>query len=113
MNSTSASLLERLRQPAEQGGWDRFIELYTPLLFYWARRLGLQDQDAADLVQDVFTTLVKKLPEFQYDACKGFRNWLRTLLVNRWRDHCRRRVPAPVGGHDGVLAEVAASEEIA
>jgi RNA polymerase sigma-70 factor (ECF subfamily) len=112
MNSTSASLLERLRQPAEQEGWDRFIKLYTPLLFYWARRLNLQDSDAADLVQEILTTLVQKLPQFQYDPTKGFRDWLRTLLLNRWRDHCRRRMPTPVGGANGVLAEVAAPENL-
>jgi RNA polymerase sigma-70 factor (ECF subfamily) len=112
MNSTSASLLERLRQPAEQEGWDRFIKLYAPLLFYWARRLHLQDTDAADLVQEVLTTLVVKLPQFQYDPSKGFRDWLRTLLLNRWRDQCRRRVPTPVGGGDGVLGEVAAPEDL-
>jgi len=51
MDSTSASLLERLKQPAAQASWARFVNLYTPLLFYWARRLGLQESDAADLVQ--------------------------------------------------------------
>ena len=42
MDTTSGSLLERLKQPAAQEAWDRFVNLYTPLLFYWARHLGLQ-----------------------------------------------------------------------
>ena len=53
MDSTSASLLERLRHPEQQTAWTRFVQLYTPMLFHWARRLGLQDDDAADLVQDI------------------------------------------------------------
>ncbi len=49
---TPASLLERLRQPSQEQAWARLVELYTPLLFRWARRAGLQTQDAADLVQE-------------------------------------------------------------
>ena len=79
MNTTSFSLLERLRQPSDSAAWDRFVELYTPLLFYWGRRAGLQSADAADLVQDVFEVLLHKLPEFQYDRQKSFRSWLRTV----------------------------------
>ena len=79
MNTTSFSLLERLRQPSDSAAWDRFVELYTPLLFYWGRRAGLQSADAADLVQDVFEVLLRKLPEFQYDRQKSFRSWLRTV----------------------------------
>src|SRR6516225_8631890 len=91
MHTTSASLLERLRLPTDQAAWERFVQLYTPLLYYWARHLGLQPNAAADLVQDVLTALVQKLPEFVYDRDKSFRNWLRTLTLNRWRNNRRRR----------------------
>ena len=74
------SLLQQLRSSDDQRAWRRFVDLYTPLLFYWARCVGLQESDAADLVQEVFTLLVRKLPEFTYDHNKGFRNWLRTVL---------------------------------
>jgi RNA polymerase sigma-70 factor (ECF subfamily) len=95
MSTTSASLLERLRRPDERAAWERFVELYTPLIYYWARRVGLQPSDAADLVQDVFTLLVRKLPEFAYDRHKSFRGWLRTVTLNKWRENRRRRtVPA-------------------
>lgn len=64
---TPASLLYRLRQPEEKLAWDRFVELYSPLLFHWASQLGYQESDRADLVQDVFVILWRKLPEFEYD----------------------------------------------
>src|SRR5260370_29135753 len=38
MLPTPVSLLQRLRTPGERGAWDEFVELYTPLLFHWARR---------------------------------------------------------------------------
>jgi RNA polymerase sigma-70 factor (ECF subfamily) len=87
---TPVSLLERLRQPADQAAWGQFVDLYTPLLFSWARRADLSETDAADLVQDVFAILVRKLPEFVYDPDKSFREWLRKVTLNKWRENLRR-----------------------
>lgn len=41
MHTTPPSLLEQLRHSADQKAWERFVKLYGPLLYYWARRLGL------------------------------------------------------------------------
>lgn len=94
MNSTPVSLLDRLRRTNEPAAWERFVQLYTPLLGHWARRLGMDSQEAADLVQDVFTILVQKLPEFRYDPAKRFRGWLWTVTINRFRERFRRQ-PGP------------------
>jgi RNA polymerase sigma-70 factor (ECF subfamily) len=112
VHTTSVSLLDRLHRPDDPAAWDRFVALYTPLLYYWARRLGLQQSDAADLVQDVFVLLVKKLPEFAYDPHKSFRNWLRTVLLNRWRELRRRPVLSAAGeaGLSGVAGPDDAEE---
>jgi RNA polymerase sigma-70 factor (ECF subfamily) len=56
----------------------------------------LQDSDAADLVQDVLVVLVNKLPEFQYQPGKSFRGWMRTVLMNKWRDRPQRGSPGPI-----------------
>ena len=111
MEQTSSSLLLRIRQTTDQAAWKRFIDLYTPLLYIWACRLGLQAEDAADLIQDVITTLVQKLPDFHYDRHKSFRTWLRTVATNRWRDTQRRRAAALRGGNDAGLADLAAPEQ--
>lgn len=92
MLTTSTSLLERLRQPTDPEAWARFVELYAPLLYRWSCRLGLQDADATDLVQDVFGILLRKLPAFDYDSRRSFRGWLHTVLLNHWRDHPRRQL---------------------
>lgn len=88
---TSATLLERLRQPSQEQAWTRFVDLYTPLLFHWARRMGCQEADAADLVQEAFTLLLRKMPEFNYDSQKSFRAWLRTVSLNCWHNLQRRK----------------------
>jgi RNA polymerase sigma-70 factor (ECF subfamily) len=92
MTTTPGSLLERLRRPGDLDAWEHFVRLYTPLLRSWARhKLGLNAPDAADLVQDVFTVLVQRLPEFRYDPHKRFRGWLWTVTLNAARARHRRR----------------------
>jgi RNA polymerase sigma-70 factor (ECF subfamily) len=106
MNTTSPSLLERLRSPDEQTAWERFVQLYTPLLCHWAHRLGLRGQDADDLVQDVFTILVQRLPEFQHDPQKRFRGWLWTITLNKWRERQRRRPPPALVADSALQADL-------
>jgi len=112
MSKTPASLLERLRRPGEREAWDRFVELYTPFLFYWARRLGLREEDAADLVQDVFAILLTKLPEFTYDPSKSFRTWLRTVTLNCWRESHRRHAAEPRAGAEVDWAALPAPDDL-
>jgi RNA polymerase sigma-70 factor (ECF subfamily) len=111
MDKTPASLLQRLRRPDEPGAWPRFVELYTPLLYFWACRMGLQAADAADLVQDVFTLLLQKLPEFSYDHSKSFRSWLRTVTVNRFHDNQRRKAAALRDASPAGLEDLAGSDD--
>ena len=91
MFATPVSLLYRLRRTDEVAAWGRFVDLYTPLLYNWAQKLGEQDSDSGDLVQDVFLILWRKLPEFEYDSGRSFHAWLRTIFLNRYRSRLRQR----------------------
>jgi RNA polymerase sigma-70 factor (ECF subfamily) len=97
MYTTSETLLQRLGCGPGGDDWERFVRLYAPLLHQWAVHLGLQDHDAADLVQEVLLLLMRKLPEFRYDPGRSFRSWMHTILKNKWRDRCRadKNVPLP------------------
>lgn len=106
-SSTSISLLKRLREPAADEAWRRFVALYTPLLFHWARNAGAQPPDDADLVQDILAHLVQKLPQFEYDQQHSFRAWLKTVALNRWRDEKRRWRPPLCNGTESRLATLA------
>jgi RNA polymerase sigma-70 factor (ECF subfamily) len=102
MHTTPVTLLERLRTAGDEHAWHRFVGLYTPLLCSWARRLGCSETDLPDLVQEVLTQLVEKLPAFQYDPDRSFRGWLRAVAHNRWRN-LQRRAQLPMSG--GVPAD--------
>jgi RNA polymerase sigma-70 factor (ECF subfamily) len=114
MSQTPVSLLEKLQTSGNQAAWERFVQLYTPLMHHWARRLGLADADAADLVQDVFTILVEKLPEFRYDPQRRFRAWLWTILVNKSRNRrCTVPTAALHSDEQVVSAEPDPADELA
>lgn len=113
MNSTSESLLLRLKSSSDQQAWSQFVRLYTPLLFHWARRTGLQTQDAADLVQEVLSLLFQKLPEFDYDRTKSFRAWLRTVTLNQFRQWCRKKSIGAIDVSQSAWANVSERSSLA
>lgn len=57
----------------------------------------MKEPDVADLLQDVFAVLLRRLPDFNYDPELSFRGWLRQIVVNVWRSHVRRRKAIPLG----------------
>lgn len=96
MQTTPLTLLEQLRQPAcGPEHWGRFVDLYSPLLFEWARRSGVPAGDAPDLVQNVLVTLIRRLPAFERRPGGSFRGWLWAVLKNCWADDCRARARQP------------------
>ena len=102
MPDTPQSLLERLQEhPNDQESWRQLVELYTPFLLHWARRLGAEVQDAEDVSQDVLSIVVKKLPQFKHTAEKGaFRKWLRTTLAHCLSNRRRKNCPVATGDSD-------------
>lgn len=112
MDSTSVSLLLRLKQPHREEAWKRFVDLYAPLIFHWGQNQGLSPTDAADLVQEVMAKLINLLPEFEYDPTERFRGFLRTITLNKARDLQRQRAARPVKGLDQTVDRVATGESI-
>lgn len=82
--TTRSSVLRAVADTENEAAWNRLFNLYAGFVFSIARRKGLNDTDADDMVQMVFTDLARNLPTFKYDREKGrFRSYL-TGLVN-WR----------------------------
>lgn len=81
---TRASLLVRLRDGSNQEAWREFVKLYSPLVYGFVRNRGLQDADAADLLQDVLRSVNGAMDRLDYDKQKGgFRAWLFTITRNK------------------------------
>jgi RNA polymerase sigma-70 factor (ECF subfamily) len=110
-SATSSSLLIRARA-GEPAAWNRLVELYAPLVWHWCRLSGLQDEDRADVLQDVFGTVARRVETFEQRAAGTFRGWLRIITRHKICDLFRRRRQEPdgAGGSDAQrwLGQVAA-----
>jgi RNA polymerase sigma-70 factor (ECF subfamily) len=107
-------LLDRARAD-DAAAWARLVALYAPLVLHWCRRAGLQDEDAADVFQEVFQSVATHLGSFRKErAGDTFRGWLRTITHSKVHDHFRRRSrqPGGVGGSAALawLAQVPAPQ---
>jgi RNA polymerase sigma-70 factor, ECF subfamily len=100
MQSTPETLIQRLRRNDNPAAWERFVELFSPLMFEWCRRNRVPESEAADLVQNVLVILIKQMRRFEQRPGGSFRRWLFTVLRNCWLDQCRarRRQPAIAPG---------------
>jgi len=97
--ATRASLLERLRGLDDQRSWQEFFDTYWRLIHGVARKAGLTEDEAQDVVQETVISVARHLPGFRYDPEKcAFKTWL--LNVTRWKvaDGLRRRRAGKFGG---------------
>src|SRR5947199_835828 len=90
--TTRPSLLVRLRDARDAAAWARFVDVYAPLVYGFARKHGLQDADAADLTQDVLRRVSQAAGRLEYDPERGsFRGWLFTVVRNALRTFLDRQ----------------------
>jgi RNA polymerase sigma-70 factor (ECF subfamily) len=88
---TRASLISRLRDWNNES-WQEFFELYWKLIYNTARRYGLSDAEAQDVVQDTMIGVSRNIPTFRYDPERcAFKTWLMNLILWRIKDQVRRR----------------------
>lgn len=82
---TSATLLSRARDWADNQAWNEMFRRYNPLLERWSERYLVNHADVAEVNQRVWVELTRSSISFRYDPGKSFRAWLRTQ--HRWRMH--------------------------
>jgi RNA polymerase sigma-70 factor (ECF subfamily) len=92
---TSISLLQ-LAQQDDPEAWRRLVRVYGELVYGWARSFRLQQEDAADVMQDVFQVVHRSLVRFQRQENGAFRGWLWTITRNKVRDLIRSQKTRPL-----------------
>jgi len=93
--ATRRSLVDRLANWSDRRNWQEFFDIYWRLIYSAARKSGLTDAEAQEVVQETVITVAKKADKFKYDPAIGsFKGWL--LQITRWRiiDQIRKRQPA-------------------
>ena len=114
---TRASLILRLQDANDIAAWDEFAEVYAPVVFRSARRIGLQAADADDVVQEVLSAVARSVKDWIARDDRGaFRAWLYRIARNIAIDFLTRRKHRPwAGGGDeaaGVLNVVEATANV-
>jgi RNA polymerase sigma-70 factor (ECF subfamily) len=115
-SGTSLTLLQRIRN-GDNSGWQRVVDLYSPLVRYWCRRWGVEGADADDVQQEVFRTSAQSIDTFRRER-EGdtFRGWLRGITRHRVLEFRRNwdRQPDAAGGSSAQqrLQEIPDSEPI-
>ncbi len=92
MEATRYSLVERLGDWGDHSRWQEFFDTYWRLIYSVARRAGLGDAEAHDVVQETVLSVARNITS--YDRKAGhFKAWL--LQMTRWRiaDQFRKRLP--------------------
>src|SRR5436305_4107351 len=80
---TRMTRLGRISDPQDREAWSEFVALYGPCIFNFARRRLPQDEDAADVMQEVLSAVARGT----YQRPKGrFQKWLLTIILNEIRD---------------------------
>ena len=103
---TRRSLIARLKNWDDDRSWKDFFDSYWKLIYAVARKAGLSDAEAQDVVQEVVIKVSQKISDLKYDPAIGsFKGWL--LTMTRWRisDQFRKRMPvARARRHSGESA---------
>jgi RNA polymerase sigma-70 factor (ECF subfamily) len=98
-----------LRDWQDEAGWREFFDTYWRLIYNVARKSGLADAEAQDVVQNTFIYLSRRMPNFRYQPERGsFKSWLRVVTRSRISVYRRRdkaneshiREPLPGTGDD-------------
>ncbi len=106
MNSTRISLVNRIRDLADESAWSELLELYAPLVLAYLRRRGLQEADAADVAQEALQAVSMYIRKLDYDRSRGtFRGWLLQITRNKLNDWYARRNREVQGSGDTVVLQ--------
>jgi RNA polymerase sigma factor (sigma-70 family) len=91
---TRATLIARLKNWQDQSSWQDFFDTYWKLIYGVARKGGLNEVEAQDVVQETMVSVAKHMPRFQYNPAIGsFKAWLLNMTRWRMRDQLRKREP--------------------
>ena len=89
---TRPSLLARIRDHRDTEAWSQFAAIYSPLVYRFVRRRGLQATDAADVTEEVFRSVATNIGRFEYDRRQGcFRGRLISVARNKIHKFLRKR----------------------
>ncbi len=81
---TTTALLDGLFDAGNEAVWREFDDRYRPILIAFGRRLGLRENDAADVAQETLLQFVREYRAGRYDRARGrLRSWILAIARPR------------------------------
>lgn len=88
---TRLTLLASVKSPENREAWEEFVVTYRPVIYRMARRRGMQDADAQDVVQDILIRVSASIERYESQPGVRFRHWLRRVASNAILTSLQRR----------------------
>jgi RNA polymerase sigma-70 factor (ECF subfamily) len=102
--------LATLALAGRQAAFAEIMHRYRAPVFRLARAFLGDADEALDVTQETFVAAHQALP--RYDAARPMRAWLSTIVINKCRDHARKRAvrrlfsfASPIGGEAEAIAD--------
>src|ERR671929_659868 len=84
----------------EEGAWEALVRRYQRLIYAVPRRAGLDEEAAAEIFQEVFTTLLESIESIEQPS--RLQAWLVTTAKRKtWRMIGRARASRPFASEEG------------
>ncbi len=93
---TNPSLLNRIKNIEDSASWREFFSIYRNLIYGVAKKSGMTDEEAEDVVQETMLAAAKHIKNFQYDSSRSFKAWLLAITKTKVADQFRARPPVQI-----------------
>lgn len=101
---TNETLIARVKDLADSASWTEFVGIYQPVILRMAKRRGMQDADALDVVQQVFVSVAKSIEAWEpINGGPPFRAWLAKIARNAITNGLSRRPTDTAAGGSSVI----------
>jgi RNA polymerase sigma-70 factor (ECF subfamily) len=111
--TTTTALLDALKDESNGPVWVEFDARFRPILHGFARKLGLSQEDAADVAQQALTEFVRDYRSGMYQRGRGrLSSWLISIARNRAVDIQRNQGRRKQWRGESALDQVAAGASV-
>jgi RNA polymerase sigma-70 factor (ECF subfamily) len=104
-----------LKDSGDDTSWREFFDTYARLIHGVARKAGLTDAEAQEVVQETVIAVARKMPEFRCDPQAGsFKGFLLQITSRRITDQFRKRARSAPGtaGSAGMAGSLGSNPDV-
>jgi RNA polymerase sigma-70 factor, ECF subfamily len=99
-------------QPVNTEEWNRFFQFHTSFFQRLVRGRHWSPEDREDNVQELWLLFISRLPELQFESCRGrLRDWVSAVATHRLADQNRYRKNHSIGRLASEAADQLAGRE--